>query len=90
MGVAPGGSFLGEESTLQHFREEYSEPGFFDRSPVGEWLGRGGKGLEEQAHEVVLERIRKHDYELPVEQQRELDRIYACAEHDEGLIESYR
>jgi trimethylamine--corrinoid protein Co-methyltransferase len=86
----PGGSYLGDELTIKHFREEYWDPGFFDRAPVNTWLAEGGRSLEQRARDIVEKRVASHDYRLPEEQQREIDHIYERAAHDEALEASYR
>ena len=88
--VEPGGSFIADELTLARFREEYRDPGFFDRSPVNHWLSHGSMTIEERAHEMVEQRIKDHEFELADGQQSKIDRIYDRASRDEALIDSFR
>ena len=51
--VGHGGNFLLEEHTLSHFRDELFFPVLFKRQSVEQWIQRGGKPIEEVAHERV-------------------------------------
>lgn len=53
--VGQGGSFLMEEHTLRHFRQELFFPALFRRQTVEQWLARGGRSILEVAHQRVQE-----------------------------------
>ena len=84
-GVAPGGTFLEGALTLENFRREYSEFPLFDSAPGGQ----GAESLTRRALDVVRDRIARHEYHIPGDRQRELDRIYSQALHDRQLIDAY-
>lgn len=87
--VEPGGSYLASELTYEHFRKEYQEFSLFDSTPVDHWLEKGAISVESRAHEIVKERIRRHECELTSDQQREIDRIYRRATRDGELADSF-
>lgn len=84
-----GHDFVADELTLSSFREEYWDPGFFDQSPINQWLSQGRVPLGERARHIVEQRVREHTFALPSEQQAEIDRIYRFATEDENLIASF-
>ncbi len=51
--VGPGGSFMMEDHSLKHFREESFFPDLFRRQSIDDWLTRGGKPISVMAHERV-------------------------------------
>ena len=51
--VGQGGSYLMEEHTLRHFRQELFFPALFRRQTVEQWLARGGHSILEVAHQRV-------------------------------------
>jgi trimethylamine--corrinoid protein Co-methyltransferase len=51
--VGPGGSFLGEDHTVQHFRKELFFPKLFRRLTIDEWAEEGSKMIHEAAHARV-------------------------------------
>lgn len=57
--VGPGGSFLGAEHTLRHFRENWY-PTLMDRSRYESWLGKGGKSLSDVVNEKVRDVLANH------------------------------
>ena len=52
--VGPGGSFLMESHTLNHFKDELFFPNLFKRQSIDQWIGRGAKPMSQVAHEKVL------------------------------------
>jgi trimethylamine---corrinoid protein Co-methyltransferase len=51
--VGPGGNFLVEDHTLQHFREELFFPRLFRRQSVDHWLEKGAQPIVNFAHDRV-------------------------------------
>jgi trimethylamine---corrinoid protein Co-methyltransferase len=50
-----GGSFLGADHTVRHFRRELYFPFLFQRKTIDQWLHSGSKMSHEIAHERVQE-----------------------------------
>lgn len=74
--VGPGGHYLREKHTLNHFREiKYSE--LFDRSVYSQWMSAGGKKFEQRLQELTLKKMEHRARPLPAEVVRELDRMQA-------------
>ena len=48
-----GGSFLGHDHTVAHFRKEIYFPSLFKRQNLDEWVNAGCKRIDEVAHEKV-------------------------------------
>jgi trimethylamine--corrinoid protein Co-methyltransferase len=57
--VGPGGHFLGEEHTFDHFRRNWI-PDLFDRLPRDEWQSNGGLTLGDRAADRVREILEGH------------------------------
>ncbi len=53
--VGPGGSFLMEDHSLDHFRTESFFPVLFRRQSIEDWSSRGAKPAAQVAHERVEE-----------------------------------
>ncbi|NLE44203.1 MAG: hypothetical protein GX620_05745 [Chloroflexi bacterium] len=53
--IGPGGSYLGHDHTVQHFRRELFFPNLFRRQTIQEWLDTGSRMIHEVAHERVLQ-----------------------------------
>ena len=58
--VGPGGHFLGEDHTFQHFRENWL-PRLLDRAPRGEWEDGGCLTLGDRAAARVREILEQHE-----------------------------
>jgi trimethylamine--corrinoid protein Co-methyltransferase len=73
-GVGPGGHYLHQDHTLQHFRGVwYSQ--LFDRSIHAQWLEKGGNRFEERLR-ALTEEVMKHKVTpLPDEVIKELDQM---------------
>lgn len=64
MAVGPGGSFLAEPHTLQHFKEELWDAKIAHRySSHEEWEKHGALTLRDKAHEVVKNILATHEPE---------------------------
>jgi trimethylamine--corrinoid protein Co-methyltransferase len=79
--VGPGGHYLTQEHTRQHFREEIWVPKLMDRQMRGAWRASGGKTMADRVRAKVLD-ILEHHEPLPMPPQREaaLREIIAEAE----------
>ena len=53
--VGHGGSFLGADHTVRHFRKELFFPLLFQRKTIDQWLEAGAKMSHELAHDQVKE-----------------------------------
>jgi trimethylamine--corrinoid protein Co-methyltransferase len=88
--VGPGKSFIGRRSTFDNFRREFWEPGLFLHTNLGQWKEMGSRSIWESANEMAKKKIREHEYRIDGDVQKELDKIYARAERDTGLEDSFR
>ena len=77
--VGQGGSFLMEEHTLRHFRQELFFPALFRRQTLEQRLARGGGSILEVAHQRVQEILAEAGTEpLPEEADVALE---SCLQH---------
>jgi trimethylamine--corrinoid protein Co-methyltransferase len=88
--VGPGQSYIGRDSTYERFRSEYWIPELFSHSNLGQWREAGSKSIWDHAAETAKRKIHEHTYRIGDDVQRELDRIYQRAVHDEKLVDSFR
>jgi trimethylamine---corrinoid protein Co-methyltransferase len=66
--VGPGGHYLAEEHTMQHFRSELFFPEVLNRRNYDSWLAEGGKTFSEEANARVKYLLENHPLnELPTE-----------------------
>ncbi|GAJ01179.1 unnamed protein product, partial [marine sediment metagenome] len=78
--VGPGGTFLGEKHTLQHFRERWA-PKMSDMDSFEAWEQKGSRPLDEIAHEKIKEILATHKPEpLPEDVEKEISKIIKRAE----------
>ena len=78
--VGPGGTFLGEKHTLQHFRERWA-PKIGDMDSFEAWEQKGSRRLDKVAHEKIKEILATHKPEpIPEDAQKEISRILKRAE----------
>ena len=74
--VGPGGHFLQQRHTMDHFRHELWRPRVFTRLPFDAWTAQGGKGVEDRVRKVIEETLETHQApELPGSVLDELERI---------------
>jgi len=74
--VGPGGHYLTEKHTLDHFRDiKYSK--FFDRSVYGKWEKAGAEKIEGRLQALTLKKMGHQPRQLPEEIIKELDRMQA-------------
>ncbi len=72
--VGPGGHYLQETHTLQHFRDVWYS-NLFDRSIHAQWLDQGAKHFEERLREQTQKAMAHQPAPLPAEILKELDRM---------------
>jgi trimethylamine--corrinoid protein Co-methyltransferase len=73
--VGPGGHFLGDVHTLDHFRENW-QPDLTDRRTYQDWQSRGAKSMGQLAKEKIKERKESHQPQpLSRDVEAEIDKI---------------
>ena len=72
--VGPGGHYLQETHTLQHFRDVWYS-NLFDRSIHAQWLDQGAKRFEARLCEQTQKVMAHQPAPLPAEILEELDRM---------------
>lgn len=76
--VGPGGHFLGEAHTAEHFRRELYFPQVLNRDNYDSWLAGGGRTFDEKANAQVKKILAQHQIPpLPAEVEREIRDIAA-------------
>lgn len=75
--VGPGGHFLDEDHTMNHFRNIWY-PELFDRTIYPQWLENGAKQFEQRLQEQTKKVMEHKPAPLPPEVIKEIDRM---AEH---------
>jgi trimethylamine--corrinoid protein Co-methyltransferase len=58
--VGPGGHFLQQRHTLDHFRGELWRSELLTRQPYGIWQAAGGKDMAERIQEKLVEIVETH------------------------------
>jgi len=78
--VGPGGIYLGEQHTVQHFRERWMSR-LSDISSYETWEKQGSRSIDEVAREKVREILATHEVTpLPEDVEKEIGRILKRAE----------
>ncbi|MFH0795538.1 MAG: trimethylamine methyltransferase family protein [Candidatus Omnitrophota bacterium] len=75
-------TFLSHLATLERYKEVYWIPRLFEHESLGQWKQKGGKSIREKAKEITRKKISEHQFQLPSNIQKELDRIYRKAEEN--------
>jgi trimethylamine--corrinoid protein Co-methyltransferase len=79
--VGPGGHFLSEKHTLDHFMKEHWRPTLFNRENLPNWIKKGKKTADQKLIEKALEILKTHKPEpLPQAVRGGLDAIWNEAE----------
>jgi trimethylamine--corrinoid protein Co-methyltransferase len=65
--VGPGGQFLSDDHTLEHFRKGFWVPKLMDRSNYENWMAGGKKTLKEQAVEKMNHILQTHQ-PMPIDE----------------------
>ena len=58
--VGPGGHFLSEKHTLDHFLKEHWRPNLFNRENLPNWIKKGKKTVDQKLIEKALEILKNH------------------------------
>jgi trimethylamine--corrinoid protein Co-methyltransferase len=81
--VGIGGTFLTDDHTLAHWREEFWIPQLCDRVLWESWMETGGKTMLDRAVDRQVEILSDHTLDwLDEDKQQELDKIVASAEKE--------
>jgi trimethylamine--corrinoid protein Co-methyltransferase len=79
--VGPGGHYLTQEHTRQHFREEIWFPALMDRQMRGAWHASGGKTMADRVRAKVVDILEHHEpLAIPPQREAALREIIAEAE----------
>jgi len=79
--VGPGGHYLAQKHTMNHFMKEQFIPELIDRSGYEEWKKNGEKSLVDRAKEKVKKILKEHSVPpLDKDIQKELHNIIKRAE----------
>ncbi|MDD5598430.1 MAG: trimethylamine methyltransferase family protein, partial [Victivallaceae bacterium] len=80
--VGPGGNFLEQMHTAEHFRNEHWQPSLFNRKTYHGWLQSGGMTDLDKARDIYYEIMKKDDPEPKIDEasEKELMRIIRKAE----------
>ena len=79
--VGPGGHYLAQKHTMNHFMKEQFIPELIDRSGYAEWKKNGEKTLVDRAREKVKKILKEHSVPpLDKDIQKELNNIIKRAE----------
>jgi len=83
--VGPGGTFVAERHTCDHFRDELWFPSLLDRGYYDAWRDAGGADLAARCASEKTRLLAEHAPEpLPADLNRELSRIVKAAERELG------
>jgi trimethylamine--corrinoid protein Co-methyltransferase len=78
--VGPGGQYLDNKHTSDHFKTEFWFPSLMDRSPWDQWAADGSKTLGDRIQEKLDHILDTHKAPaLPEQVQKEIDSILAEA-----------
>jgi trimethylamine---corrinoid protein Co-methyltransferase len=73
---ALSGDFMGQQATLDHFRQAYWLPRLSERRMVNGWLAGGCDDIRDRAREEMRRLQATYDFSLPREQAQALRRLY--------------
>lgn len=82
--VGPTGSYLSQPSTLFKHQEILWDSHLWATESVASWQAHGALTIADKAKAEIEELIKKHDYHLPEDKARELDRV--CKEAEAYLL----
>ncbi len=74
--VGPGGHYLQEDHTMDHFRDiRYS--GLFERMVYDQWQNAGAMRFDDRLQQITLDKMKHHPEPLPEDVIKELDKMQA-------------
>jgi trimethylamine--corrinoid protein Co-methyltransferase len=77
--LGPGGHFLADEHTVDHFRTEFWFPTLFNRLTLGTWIEKGKKSTKELLAEKVRQILSSHQPKaLPATIISQLEKMAGC------------
>ena len=81
--VGPGGQFLSEDHTLEHYRKDFWFPRLIDRSNFENWVSGGKKTLRERVEERMNHILETHQ-PAPIDQKvmKEMKKIVEKADKE--------
>lgn len=77
--VGIGGEFISHQSTISDFRNAIWQPEVFEHIMYSTRRKQGEPKLRDKLKRIAKDRIRKHEYELPEDIKKELDKIFKKA-----------
>ena len=76
--VGPGGNFISEKHTMDHFRDQMYFSKWLNRHNYDNWLAEGGKSFGQKANTAVKEILAAHRAPaLQPEQEKEIRQVAA-------------
>jgi len=79
--VGPGGHYLMDEHTMNHFRQDFWLPQLLDRANWDTWQAEGAKSHGQRVHDKVIDLIENYDPPpISGDQLRQLEQIVARAD----------
>jgi len=86
--VGPGGHFMDQQHTFDHFRKELWMTKMFDRQPIVSWQEAGKPSMEDRVREKIRTIIESHEPEyLDGKVISELERL--CQEGEKEILAKY-
>ncbi len=81
--VGPGGTFMDQDHTAEHFRKELWFPRLLDRQFYDAWMNNGAKTMAQRCREEKERLLREHQPEpLPEKIARDIEGILAAARRE--------
>ena len=81
----PGGSFLGTDHTVSHFRQELWFPQLLDRQYYQAWMDSGAKSMEDRCREKKETILKNHKpVPMPADLEKEVNKVVAEAKKELG------
>lgn len=73
-------TFLSHPTTLENYKEVYWFPRLFEHESLAQWRKEGKESIRKRIPKIVEKNISEHQFRLPIDVQKELDKIYKTAE----------
>ncbi len=82
--VGIGREYVSHDSTLNDYKEVSWQPEVFEHMMLRKWRQEGEPNFKDTCTEIARERIKRHEYSLPADISKELDKIYKKAVEEFG------
>jgi trimethylamine--corrinoid protein Co-methyltransferase len=82
--VGPSGSFLLEEETLEDYKKVSWDSDLWLAESLSSWQNNSPKSIMEKAGDEIDELIKNHDYHLPEDLNRDLEKL--CSEAEKHIL----